>query len=214
MLPCGMPLSSEIAFHDRPALRRRSFIHARISSSRSEEHTSELQSLMRISYAVFCLVLYVLPPCCRSRRSSDLPVCSTARHAAPAPRSRLVFQASAGSYRPFSRYSDRCPDRCRSPRVRCCPAGCRFLQRSLSMTDRRSGGARSSTRASLLRRSACPLGCSLSLSFHSTIRRRSTARVMRSMVASPAGVLSGCSAYHLWPFLGYLRTRGRKRASI
>src|SRR3546814_4411843 len=25
------------------------------SSSRSEEHTSELQSLMRISYAVFCL---------------------------------------------------------------------------------------------------------------------------------------------------------------
>src|SRR3546814_5531008 len=27
----------------------------RSSSSRSEEHTSELQSLMRISYAVFCL---------------------------------------------------------------------------------------------------------------------------------------------------------------
>src|SRR3546814_7041162 len=26
-----------------------------ISESRSEEHTSELQSLMRISYAVFCL---------------------------------------------------------------------------------------------------------------------------------------------------------------
>src|SRR3546814_6664326 len=26
-----------------------------ISSARSEEHTSELQSLMRISYAVFCL---------------------------------------------------------------------------------------------------------------------------------------------------------------
>src|SRR3546814_9946830 len=26
-----------------------------IDSSRSEEHTSELQSLMRISYAVFCL---------------------------------------------------------------------------------------------------------------------------------------------------------------
>src|SRR3546814_4377704 len=31
----------------RPALRRR--------DHRSEEHTSELQSLMRISYAVFCL---------------------------------------------------------------------------------------------------------------------------------------------------------------
>src|SRR3546814_4108799 len=28
---------------------------AGVSSSRSEEHTSELQSLMRISYAVFCL---------------------------------------------------------------------------------------------------------------------------------------------------------------
>src|SRR3546814_8752372 len=27
----------------------------RMSSARSEEHTSELQSLMRISYAVFCL---------------------------------------------------------------------------------------------------------------------------------------------------------------
>src|SRR3546814_7521487 len=29
--------------------------HDRIARSRSEEHTSELQSLMRISYAVFCL---------------------------------------------------------------------------------------------------------------------------------------------------------------
>src|SRR3546814_9788729 len=28
---------------------------ARFSGARSEEHTSELQSLMRISYAVFCL---------------------------------------------------------------------------------------------------------------------------------------------------------------
>src|SRR3546814_2504491 len=27
-----------------------------VSSGRSEEHTSELQSLMRISYAVFCLI--------------------------------------------------------------------------------------------------------------------------------------------------------------
>src|SRR3546814_5882962 len=33
----------------RPSARRRSL------SGRSEEHTSELQSLMRISYAVFCL---------------------------------------------------------------------------------------------------------------------------------------------------------------
>src|SRR3546814_7289783 len=29
--------------------------HVELSSLRSEEHTSELQSLMRISYAVFCL---------------------------------------------------------------------------------------------------------------------------------------------------------------
>src|SRR3546814_2546800 len=48
-LPTGQP----------PALvrkppRRRSARPAP-SSSRSEEHTSELQSLMRISYAVFCL---------------------------------------------------------------------------------------------------------------------------------------------------------------
>src|SRR3546814_7658402 len=30
-------------------------VHYEISGARSEEHTSELQSLMRISYAVFCL---------------------------------------------------------------------------------------------------------------------------------------------------------------
>src|SRR3546814_4904592 len=29
--------------------------HAGVAQRRSEEHTSELQSLMRISYAVFCL---------------------------------------------------------------------------------------------------------------------------------------------------------------
>src|SRR3546814_9787770 len=32
-----------------------SVILARLVATRSEEHTSELQSLMRISYAVFCL---------------------------------------------------------------------------------------------------------------------------------------------------------------
>src|SRR3546814_4987644 len=44
------------------ALRNRRFIGLfvkaapmRVIQSRSEEHTSELQSLMRISYAVFCL---------------------------------------------------------------------------------------------------------------------------------------------------------------
>src|SRR3546814_4689764 len=38
------------AFHDRAALAWR-----QPDAGRSEEHTSELQSLMRISYAVFCL---------------------------------------------------------------------------------------------------------------------------------------------------------------
>src|SRR3546814_1519372 len=38
--------------HPGRARRRR---HARRPLGRSEEHTSELQSLMRISYAVFCL---------------------------------------------------------------------------------------------------------------------------------------------------------------
>src|SRR3546814_6427547 len=57
--------------HDRLALARligekatiatvclvigRLYIAAKIGTIRSEEHTSELQSLMRISYAVFCL---------------------------------------------------------------------------------------------------------------------------------------------------------------
>src|SRR3546814_6364692 len=47
-----------VAAHGGPArrLRRpRRFRAARRRTGRSEEHTSELQSLMRISYAVFCL---------------------------------------------------------------------------------------------------------------------------------------------------------------
>src|SRR3546814_7660201 len=38
-----------------PSLRRRPPSSTTRSLGRSEEHTSELQSLMRISYAVFCL---------------------------------------------------------------------------------------------------------------------------------------------------------------
>src|SRR3546814_2928205 len=38
---------------DPPAAMR--YTEARLAKVRSEEHTSELQSLMRISYAVFCL---------------------------------------------------------------------------------------------------------------------------------------------------------------
>src|SRR3546814_1694445 len=36
-------------------LRREKTIRSSLEAERSEEHTSELQSLMRISYAVFCL---------------------------------------------------------------------------------------------------------------------------------------------------------------
>src|SRR3546814_8046881 len=38
-----------------PDGERTKYVHMGYGSSRSEEHTSELQSLMRLSYAVFCL---------------------------------------------------------------------------------------------------------------------------------------------------------------
>src|SRR3546814_4832274 len=38
-----------------PAAKRHRPLNADARTQRSEEHTSELQSLMRISYAVFCL---------------------------------------------------------------------------------------------------------------------------------------------------------------
>src|SRR3546814_2355181 len=40
---------------DPPPVRRSDRQLPGVAASRSEEHTSELQSLMRISYAVFCL---------------------------------------------------------------------------------------------------------------------------------------------------------------
>src|SRR3546814_10815233 len=51
--------------------RRQIFKH---QSERSEEHTSELQSLMRISYAVFCLKKKTKPKdknSCKIRRTMD-----------------------------------------------------------------------------------------------------------------------------------------------
>src|SRR3546814_4183211 len=43
-------------YRDRHEANVRFFLHhGDLTDSRSEEHTSELQSLMRISYAVFCL---------------------------------------------------------------------------------------------------------------------------------------------------------------
>src|SRR3546814_3463741 len=47
------PAPSGWAFRCRVSAKMLAFI--RRPSARSEEHTSELQSLMRISYAVFCL---------------------------------------------------------------------------------------------------------------------------------------------------------------
>src|SRR3546814_5151762 len=39
----------------KDAIREHGIRNSHLTSIRSEEHTSELQSLMRISYAVFCL---------------------------------------------------------------------------------------------------------------------------------------------------------------
>src|SRR3546814_3621438 len=49
------PSTDEIQTITREVEQKFSDISDVISSKRSEEHTSELQSLMRISYAVFCL---------------------------------------------------------------------------------------------------------------------------------------------------------------
>src|SRR3546814_3592079 len=50
-LPSAPPIAMGQGVPSRIASARR---HRRGASTRSEEHTSELQSLMRISYAVFC----------------------------------------------------------------------------------------------------------------------------------------------------------------
>src|SRR3546814_2841647 len=47
--------STAMAFGRNEAIRRKTIERRRPRLMRSEEHTSELQSLMRISYAVFCL---------------------------------------------------------------------------------------------------------------------------------------------------------------
>src|SRR3546814_7425579 len=44
-----------IGNHDIPSRQPTRFDDGRAALERSEEHTSELQSLMRLSYAVFCL---------------------------------------------------------------------------------------------------------------------------------------------------------------
>src|SRR3546814_4474612 len=47
--------SSMSTYSRRNRPRSRAVLLFRVSRTRSEEHTSELQSLMRSSYAVFCL---------------------------------------------------------------------------------------------------------------------------------------------------------------
>src|SRR3546814_8199127 len=49
------PVESSDVLIDRVYVRGASDAGISVGQSRSEEHTSELQSLMRISYAVFCL---------------------------------------------------------------------------------------------------------------------------------------------------------------
>src|SRR3546814_8757967 len=49
------PLLSLLICYEEKAVMPRAQGHAPAPARRSEEHTSELQSLMRISYAVFCL---------------------------------------------------------------------------------------------------------------------------------------------------------------
>src|SRR3546814_2159992 len=51
----GGELSHYPSLRQRAGAARGSTRRRAISACRSEEHTSELQSLMRISYAVFCL---------------------------------------------------------------------------------------------------------------------------------------------------------------
>src|SRR3546814_10039289 len=55
----GMQASATMTADDRQAfgdlLQQHRGIVFKVANARSEEHTSELQSLMRISYAVFCL---------------------------------------------------------------------------------------------------------------------------------------------------------------
>src|SRR3546814_10564736 len=59
MRPMNQPsvLRPNLPYRRRPWLSRQRYgpIPGGSSDPRSEEHTSELQSLMRISYAVFCL---------------------------------------------------------------------------------------------------------------------------------------------------------------
>src|SRR3546814_5970951 len=51
----GVSLAYAMSLYDTIHHGEHAYFDAAVSLLRSEEHTSELQSLMRISYAVFCL---------------------------------------------------------------------------------------------------------------------------------------------------------------
>src|SRR3546814_982855 len=53
--PDGVALALTFATGAKVAIKNCTGVPDRLPALRSEEHTSELQSLMRISYAVFCL---------------------------------------------------------------------------------------------------------------------------------------------------------------
>src|SRR3546814_1577062 len=56
----GGKVQSTVIYDDRPLMDYFCKVNADLVLGRSEEHTSELQSLMRISYAVFCLQQKIL----------------------------------------------------------------------------------------------------------------------------------------------------------
>src|SRR3546814_3246221 len=65
------------AHHVRDDARCAGGVDPGVGADRSEEHTSELQSLMRISYAVFCLkkktiVTYTQPHSCDKHRKTKM----------------------------------------------------------------------------------------------------------------------------------------------
>src|SRR3546814_1608083 len=59
-LPAHPPARRRGRSREPPVPPRRGRRHGARSQCRSEEHTSELRSLMRISFAVFCLKLNIL----------------------------------------------------------------------------------------------------------------------------------------------------------
>src|SRR3546814_6827378 len=57
-----VPLQAAVILDEPDAEGTLASDHYGVLARRSEEHTSELQSLMRISYAVFCLKKKTIPP--------------------------------------------------------------------------------------------------------------------------------------------------------